>query len=359
VSDSTPPPASKIVYRPRLRYLLTGWLNVLIWKLPLPHRAVARVSSIVYRNPPMPTGAVLAIVGALRNAGVRFWVSGGWGVDALVGRCTRIHRDLDMVVDEGDMQLAVDVVSALGYREWYRSDSDVPTFSRIVFHNHPIAGQAVDLHPLDVASTHIEFTTGTIEQTEIPCLSVAVQLKTHTAYKKRWRDRADIALMRGLGERSVTTLIVPVPAADRLVHESARDAGMPAHITLLYPFLEPGEVDEDVEAELGLLFAGERAFDFELTDVGLFPGVVYVAPNPVAPFVALTELLARRWPENPPYGGSFNDIVPHLTVAHGARVPSGLDKLLPLPARAAEAWLVTRAGSRWVKRASFPFGQPA
>jgi hypothetical protein len=217
----------------------------------------------------------------------------------------------------------------------------------------------VDVHPLGVGSTQIEFTTGRIEETEIPCLSVAVQLKTHTAYKKRWRDRRDIALMRGLGERSASTLIVPVPAADELVHSSARDAGMPAHVTLLYPFLDAAKVDEDVEAELELLFASERAFDFELAGIARFPGVVYVSPEPASPFVALTERLMRRWPDHPPYGGSFKEIVPHLTVAHGAQIPSGLSDRLPVRACAEDAWLVTRAGGRWVRRASFRFGQPA
>ncbi len=350
---------SKSRYRPRLPYLITGWLNVLVWKLPLPHRVLARLSAIVYRNPPMPTLAMLSVVGALRDAGVSYWVSGGWGVDALVGRCTRIHRDLDLIVEESDVERAVEAILALGYREWYRSESDVPMFSRIVFHNHEIAGQAVDVHPLDVGSTHIEFTTGTIEDTEIPCLSVAVQLQTHTAYKKRWRDRADIALMRGLGERSASTLIVPVPAADHLLHGSARDAGMPAHVTLLYPFLDAAKIDDDVEAELELLFAGERVFDFELAEIGRFPGIVYVSPRPSSPFVALIELLTRRWPDHPPYGGSFKEIVPHLTVAHGAQIPDGLSARLPIAVRAEEAWLVTRAGGRWVRRASFRFGQPA
>ncbi len=350
---------SKSRYRPRPYYLFTGWLNVLIWKLPLPHRALARLSATVYRNPPLSTLTLLSIVGELRDAGISYWVSGGWGVDALVGNPTRIHRDLDLVVEQSDVERAIDAIVALGYREWYRTESDVPLFSRIVFHNHPVAGQAVDIHPLDVASTQIEFATGSIEGTEIPCLSTAVQLKTHTAYKKRWRDRADIALMRRLVERSATTLIVPVPSADGLVHDSARDAGMPAHVTLLYPFLDSAKVDEDVEAELELLFADERAFDFQLADVGRFPGVVYVSPEPAAPFVALTERLMQRWPDHPPYGGSFKEIVPHLTVAHGAQVPSGLSKQLPIRARAEEAWLVTRTGGRWVRRAAFRFGQPA
>jgi len=357
VSDYLNTSASKRGYRPSALYLLTGWLNVLVWKLPLPHRPVARLSATIYRNPPMHAQDMLEIMSALGDAQVSCWVSGGWGVDALVGRCTRVHRDLDLVVEHSHISTAIAVLDELGYREWYRSESDVPLFSRIVFRNHDVAGQAIDLHPLDVSRTQIEFTMGEIEGIAVPCLSVAVQLKAHANYKKRWRDRADIALMRGIGERAASTLIVPVPEADGLLHKSARDAGMPPHVTLLYPFLQAASVDEDIEAELELLFAGARAFDFELADVGHFPGIVYLVPEPEDPFVALTERLIERWPDHRPYGGAFKDIVPHLTVAHGGRAPRGLSGQLPLRARAEEAWLVTRAGGRWVRRASFRFGQ--
>ena len=43
---------------------------------------------------------VVEILSDLRAAGCRVWVAGGWGVDALVGRQTRPHRDLDLAVDD-------------------------------------------------------------------------------------------------------------------------------------------------------------------------------------------------------------------------------------------------------------------
>jgi len=51
---------------------------------------------------------VFAVLGALEAAGCRFWLEGGWGVDALVGHQTRPHRDVDVDVDAecGDAALA-------------------------------------------------------------------------------------------------------------------------------------------------------------------------------------------------------------------------------------------------------------
>ena len=68
----------------------------------------------------------------------------------------------------------------------------------------------------------------------MPCISLSLQLKTHSNYRKRWRDRSDLALLRKLGEGSATTLIVPVPAADGAAREvGARGRSAAAHHGLL------------------------------------------------------------------------------------------------------------------------------
>ena len=38
------------------------------------------------------------ILGQLEAAGLVVWLDGGWGVDALLGRQTRPHQDLDLVI---------------------------------------------------------------------------------------------------------------------------------------------------------------------------------------------------------------------------------------------------------------------
>lgn len=35
----------------------------------------------------------------IEQLGIRYWLDGGWGVDALVGRQTREHRDVDIDFD--------------------------------------------------------------------------------------------------------------------------------------------------------------------------------------------------------------------------------------------------------------------
>jgi len=97
-----------------------------------------------------------------------------------------------------------------------------------------------------------------------------------------------------------------------------------------------------------------------LAAVRRFPRVLYLAPEPAAPFVAMTEACARRWPEHPPYAGAFADVIPHLTLAEGPEPPGLAERaasMLPLRARAETAWLMTpRPGGGWKRRALIPLG---
>ncbi len=58
---------------------------------------------------------VLEVVQRLRAAGVRVWLDGGWGVDALIGHQTREHDDLDLVIPLPDGDAARRTLTALGF----------------------------------------------------------------------------------------------------------------------------------------------------------------------------------------------------------------------------------------------------
>ena len=89
-----------------------------------------------------------------------------------------------------------------------------------------------------------------------------------------------------------------------------------------------GAVDAAVLAELTALFATHQAFDLQLSEARRFPGVLYLAPEPAAALRALTDAVVSTWPEAPPYGGRFADVVPHLTVADSEE-PYVLDVIVP------------------------------
>ena len=172
--------------------------------------------------------------------------------------------------------------------------------------------------------------------------------------------------------RRETTIIIPVPAAEplvagwRAIFDPSSEAGVPAHITVLYPFLDAHDVDDGVIDDLRRLFHAIHAFAFSLAAVKrLEPPVLYLDPRPAAPFVHLTMHLWGKYPDHPPYGGRYRHVVPHLTVAEGTRAhPGQMDALerelqpkLPIHAVAERAVLLEQEapGGHWRERAQLPF----
>jgi hypothetical protein len=126
-------------------------------------------------------------------------------------------------------------------------------------------------------------------------------------------------------------------------------------VTVLYPFVPARRAGPELTEALRETFAPLAPFDFVLTELRRFPGVLYLAPEPAAPFVALTEACVARWPEHPPYAGAYAEVIPHLSLAEGDEPPGAADRAtsaLPLPARAEEVWLMAAGrDGRWRERA--------
>ena len=168
---------------------------------------------------------------------------------------------------------------------------------------------------------------------------------------------------------------IPVPDLEPVVRprlERRSPADVPAdpddtvaHITLLGPFVELDGLTDGVIDELSRFFADVTPFEFSLTGLHEFPGgTVYLAPSPAAPFRQLTHELARLFPEHPPYGGAFDEVLPHLTVP----VPEGEDigalefelgPRFPLVTHAFEAALFWWEPGASRTLATFPFGTSA
>ncbi|NRO99592.1 2'-5' RNA ligase family protein [Paraburkholderia sp. NMBU_R16] len=122
---------------------------------------------------------------------------------------------------------------------------------------------------------------------------------------------------------SVSAFVVEVPAAESAVSElrSRFDAtaklGVPAHITVLFPFMAPDEITAHILRQAQSALSVAQPFRFALTKIGRFATTTYLSPVPPEPFVALTTALVERFPMFRPYGGAHDGVVPHLTVAHG------------------------------------------
>lgn len=168
-----------------------------------------------------------------------------------------------------------------------------------------------------------------------------------------------------------TTLLVEVAEAEPHVrairdeHDAVALRGIPAHITLVYPFVPPDRLSVEVRRALRELFAGVAPFAFAVTDVRRFGDTtVYLGLDDEVPFRQLTQVIHARFPDRPPYGGRYEDVIPHLTLGDGLD-QEAVDRLLVAPAlrqlplpifsRAREARLMVEGATGWRVADRFPF----
>ena len=176
----------------------------------------------------------------------------------------------------------------------------------------------------------------------------------------------------GRVEATESAVLVPFPALEPLVGEYRRRLdraagwGVPAHVTVLYPFVPPPVGAADLE-RLAAALADVGPFECEFARLEWFgDDVVWLAPEPAAPFRDMTAAVARAFPSHPPYGGQFDDVVPHLTVGHGdlagmRSAAADVAPRLPVRAFADRVWVMagTSAPDSWRTVAEISLRAPA
>ena len=175
-------------------------------------------------------------------------------------------------------------------------------------------------------------------------------------------------LESGVPKPGQTAVVIPVPSLDPVLDavaarwpEAVRP-GIPAHLTVLYPFVPAGAglTDRAVERCRELCAgAGPLRVRFERAVVG--PAIVSTAPVPAGRAVALARSFTAQWPEFPPYGGRFGpDPHPHVTLALGpdpgrnAEIAAFVNEALPAQADLHTAALVELTERGWRQRALLP-----
>src|ERR1700736_3930072 len=84
---------------------------------------------------------VIDLYTSIENLGVKIWVDGGWGVDALLGEQTRPHKDLDIAIQQKDIPMLHEFLQARGFRDVTRDDTTTWNF---VLGDE--SGREVDVH---------------------------------------------------------------------------------------------------------------------------------------------------------------------------------------------------------------------
>lgn len=164
-----------------------------------------------------------------------------------------------------------------------------------------------------------------------------------------------------------TAVVIPVPELDPLVDAVAArwpDAvrtGIPAHLTVLYPFVPADRLTDADLARCRELCRGTGPFRVAFRGAAVGPSIVMAPPEPTDGASALTRAFTTAWPGHPPYGGRFGPAPePHVTLALGsdrernAAIAAFAGDLLPVHADLRTAVVVELGAGGWTQRAELP-----
>jgi len=202
-----------------------GWASRQVGLAPVGstlHRLLGPIRG--YIRGEMGPAEVVRVLDAFQEAGLRFWVTGGWGVEALVRAQTRTHDDLDLVLAEYERSepAARKVLGSLGYVHLFSTRDDscqmprCSSFEDAVGHRVELvslawewlaaelgivvkAGGPVPDHLVQAVSA-----VGMVGDRQVPCLSADAQVFLHSNYRLRLVQRHDLAtLARSFPESKV------------------------------------------------------------------------------------------------------------------------------------------------------------
>jgi lincosamide nucleotidyltransferase A/C/D/E len=152
----------------------------------------------------MTAELVLEILATLRSHGVSASIDGGWGVDALVGRETRPHDDLDLVVALCDLDVIRSALRACGFAI---AEDHLPVRfvmrdtkgSQLDFHTVTFDSQGGGVQPQPGGGSFRYppegFVRGQIAGEWVPCISAEIQLLCHLGYEPTPKDAHDVLLL--------------------------------------------------------------------------------------------------------------------------------------------------------------------
>ena len=154
----------------------------------------------------MNAADVLGLYNALENLGVKIWIDGGWGVDALLEKQTREHNDLDIVIQQIDVAKLRTLLESQAYEEIKLEIARPHNFVLADNHGHEIDVHVIvmdaegngiygpaekgEMYPVDALAG-----TGSIDGQAVKCISPRWTINFHSGYKLKEKDYKDVSAL--------------------------------------------------------------------------------------------------------------------------------------------------------------------
>src|SRR5205823_5090049 len=97
----------------------------------------------------MTSEEVLSLYKWFKENDIIVWIDGGWCVDALLGKQTREHPDLDIAVSRKDSHRLRDLLESKGYKEEKRNDA-----TEWMYVMKSAQNKEVDVHAFEYGKDH-------------------------------------------------------------------------------------------------------------------------------------------------------------------------------------------------------------
>ena len=146
---------------------------------------------------------VIELCSKLKNLDIDIWIDGGWGVDALLGRQTRFHQDLDLAIQQKDIPAFRKLLEDQGYKEIKLDIARPHNFVLGDKNNHEIDVHVIVLNdkgdgiygPVQNGEVYPAAALtgkGKICNLEVDCISPEYVVKFHTGYFLKEKDYKDV-----------------------------------------------------------------------------------------------------------------------------------------------------------------------
>jgi protein-tyrosine phosphatase len=139
---------------------------------------------------------------------------------------------------------------------------------------------------------------------------------------KGWEEMANKILM-DIEHKSV--IFIDVPEAEEILKhiklkfneiDPIPNNG-PAHITIQFPWIPPNIIEQDDMEKVRNIFSKMKPFDYSMKHSWFGKEVLILIPEDPKPFIEMTKSILEEWPDYPYYGGDYDEIEPHITLAYG------------------------------------------
>jgi lincosamide nucleotidyltransferase A/C/D/E len=162
---------------------------------------------------------VIDIYELLLKNNIQVWLTGGWGIDALLGKQTRSHKDLDVIMLLADVPALFDILKMQGYtpgriweeNRWLEDENGNQIATAFVLRDSQ--GYELDVHafcfdqydngiPAWEVTDDFIFTKddlsgiGSIAGFSVQCITAQSQMVCHTGYELPERHLQDLRLLQ-------------------------------------------------------------------------------------------------------------------------------------------------------------------